>query len=155
MPFNPHNSTINQHLQFGAESTSNLGVNVAANKLILCYDIQWGPMADIKMYEGTGRKYPSSQIENSEWVERTLAGKHFNYYLDTSSATLGTTQLLNAVSVDYGFTGIYGPYFPFNRANLGWTAHVDLNPGCIFKLMVEADSVGMGILSNMQTGSTL
>jgi len=264
MPFNPEVTTINQKLQFGAESTSSLGVNVAASKLLQCYDIQWGPMADIKMYEATGRKYPLIQIENSEWVEGTLggvldyngiiyllagtmgsvspvahgasttakdwvftppltgtivpqtytieqgdavrahkvnyglfteygfkgdretgitlggkllaqalqdgitmtggptavalapiAGRHFNYYLDTTSAGLGTTQLLRVLNVDYAFTGIYGPVFPFNRANLGWAAHVDLNPGCIIKLTMEADSVGMGILSNMQTGSTL
>src|SRR5450759_1225277 len=67
--------TIHQHLQFGAESTTSLGVNVAANKLINCFDIQWGPMADIKMYEATGRKYPSAQIENSEWTEGTVGGE--------------------------------------------------------------------------------
>ncbi len=265
MPFVQERSTINQRLQFGAESTSALGTNVAASKLVQCYDINLGPMADIKMYEPTGRKYPSVQIENSEWVEGTVsgeldyngiiyllagvmgsaspvahgasstakdwvftppvtgtivpqtytieqgdtttrahkvnyglfteysfkgdresgitigskllaqalqdgitmtggptaialapvAGKHFNYYLDTTSAGLGTTQLLKVVDVDYGFTGLYGPFYPFNRANLGWAAHVDLNPGCTFKLTMEADSVGMGILSNMQTGSTL
>src|SRR5260221_1657119 len=77
MPFNPEVTTVNQKLQFGAESTSALGTNVAATKLILCYDLQWGPMADVKMYSGTGRKYPSAQIENSEWVEGTVGG-----YLD-------------------------------------------------------------------------
>src|SRR5258708_36145880 len=70
-------TTINQRLQFGAESTSALGVTVPANRLIQCFDLQWGPMADVKMYEPTGRKYPSAQIENSEWVEGTLGG-----YLD-------------------------------------------------------------------------
>src|SRR5258708_30247907 len=67
----------NQRLQFGAESTSALGVTVPANRLIQCFDLQWGPMADVKMYEPTGRKYPSAQIENSEWVEGTVGG-----YLD-------------------------------------------------------------------------
>src|SRR5260221_1507566 len=77
MPFNPEVTTVNQKLQFGAESTSALGRNVAATKLILCYDLQWGPMADVKMYSGTGRKYDAAQIENSEWVEGTVGG-----YLD-------------------------------------------------------------------------
>jgi hypothetical protein len=264
MPFNPELSSINQRLQFGAESTSNLGVNVPANKLIQCYDLQWGPMANVNMYSGTGRKYPSAQIENSEWVEGTLggeldyngiiyllagtmgsvspvahgasavakdwiytppltgsivpqtytiehgdsavrarkanyglfteysfkgdrqkgitvgskllaqplqdgitmtasptavpiapvAGKHLNVYLDSASANLGTTQLLKVLNLDYGFSGIYGPFFPFNRATLGWTSHVDLNPGCVIKVLMEADAVGMTELTFLQTGST-
>src|SRR5258707_10273261 len=263
MAFNPEVTTINQRLQFGAESTSALGTNVAATKLILCYDLQWGPMADVKMYSGTGRKYDAAQIENSEWVEGTvggyldyngivyllagamgsvspvahgastvasdwvyippftgsivpqpytivqgdsirahlasyglfteysfkgdrqtgisigskvlaqpladgvtmtggpttvalapMAGKHINIYLDPTSAALGTTQLLKVLNLDYAFTGIYGPFFPFNRANLGWTAHVDLNPGCIIKVLLEADANGMTPLSSMQTCST-
>src|SRR5260221_654750 len=263
MPWNPEVTTINQKLQFGAESTSALGTTVPANRLILCYDLQWGPMADVKMYSGTGRKYDAAQIENSEWVEGTvggyldyngiiyllagamgsvspvahgasttakdwvyippltgsivpqpytieqgdsirarrasyglfteytfkgdrqtgisigskvlaqpladgvtmtggpttvalapMAGKHLNVYLDPTSAALGTTQLLKVLNLDYAFTGIYGPFFPFNRANLGWTAHVDLNPGCIIKVLLEADANGMTPLSSMQTGST-
>src|SRR5260221_2709917 len=263
MPFNPEVTTANQKLQFGAESTSALGTNVAASKLILCYDLQWGPMADVKMYEGTGRKYPAAQIENSEWVEGTLggyldyngivyllastmgsvspvahgasttakdwvyippltgtivpqtytieqgdavrarkanygliseytfkgdrqagiqiggkllaqplqdgitmtggpttvalalmAGKHLNVYLDPTSAALGTTQLAKVFNLDYAFTGIYGPVFPFNRANLGFTSHVDLNPGCIIKMQQEADAVGMAQLAALQTGAT-
>jgi hypothetical protein len=264
MPWSPELSTINQHIQFGAESTSALGTNVPANRLINCFDIQWGPMADVKMYEATGRKYPTAQIENSEWVEGTVggeldyngiiyllsgamgsvspiahgasatakdwiytppltgsivpqtytieqgdtvvrarkanyglfteyafkgdrqtgitvgskllaqpladgitmtatptaialapvAGKHINVYLDPTSAALGTTQLLKVLNLDYAFTGVYGPFFPFNRATLGWTAHVDLNPGCTIKVLIEADSVGMSLLSSMQSGST-
>lgn len=264
MTWNPELTSANQHIQFGAESTSNLGVNVPANKLIQCFDLQWGPMADVKMYEATGRKYPTAQIENSEWVEGTLggeldyngiiyllastmgsvnpvahgasavakdwiyvppltgsivpqtysieqgdtavrarkasyglfteysfkgdrqagitigskllaqpmadgitmtasptavalapvAGKHINVYLDSTSGTLGTTQLLKVLNLDYAFSGIYGPFFPFNRATIGWTAHVDLNPGCTIKVLMEADSVGMTELSFLQSGST-
>src|SRR6266496_436531 len=74
MPWTPERSSINQRLQFGAESTSSLGTNVAATKLLQCFDVVLGPMADVMMYSPTGRKYPSSQIENSEWVEGTLGG---------------------------------------------------------------------------------
>ena len=45
-------------------------------------------------------------------------------------------------------------FFPFNRANLGWTAHVDLNPTSTFKMLMEADAVGMTPLTNLQAGST-
>ncbi len=82
------------------------------------------------------------------------AGKHFNYYMDPTSAALGTTQLLKVLNVDFAFTGLYGMFFPLNRANLGWSAHVDLNPGCIIKVLMEADATGMTPLTNLQAGST-
>ncbi len=82
------------------------------------------------------------------------AGKHFNVYLDPTSAALGTTQLLKVLDVDYAFTGLYGMFFPLNRANLGWQAHVDLNPGCTIKLLLEADAIGMTPLTSLQAGST-
>jgi len=267
MPWTPERSTINQTLQFGLEATP--GTNVPANKLIQCFAVTFGPMADVAEFSATGRKYPTIVIENSEWVEGTLtgsldyngivyalagvsgaptisahgasatakdwlfvppltgsvqpqtytieqgenntfgnaiynhkvnygliseftykgdrkagftvggkvlaqqlqraitmtatptavviqpsAGKHFNFYLDPTSAALGTTQLLKVLSVDYAFTGLYGMFFPMNRANLGWQAHVDLNPGCIVKLLLEADAIGMTPLTNLQAGST-
>ncbi len=73
MPWAPERSSVNQTLQFGLEATP--GVNVPANKLLQCFDIQLGAMADVKPYQPTGRKYPSIVIENSEWVEGTLGGE--------------------------------------------------------------------------------
>src|SRR5258708_20243619 len=72
MPFTPKRSTVNQTLQFGLESTP--GTNVPANKLLQCFDITLGPMADVNPYTPTGRKYVAIAIENSEWVEGTLGG---------------------------------------------------------------------------------
>src|SRR6266704_1977850 len=267
MTFTAERSSVNQTLQFGLETTP--GTNVAANKLIQCYAIVFGPMADVAPFTATGRKYPSIVIENSEWVEGTLsgildyngivyalagvcgapvitahgasatakdwvftppltgsvqpqtytieqgennasgnaiynhkvnyglisefgykhdrkagatvsgkvlaqalqraitmtstptavalqpsAGKHFNYYLDSTSAALGTTQLTKALSVDFSFNNLYGMFFPSNRANLGCSAHVDLKPGCTIKRLMEADAVGMTPLTNLQAGST-
>src|SRR6266705_3417003 len=82
------------------------------------------------------------------------AGKHFNIYLDPTSAALGRAQLLKVLDVDYAFTGLYGMFFPLNRANLGFTGHVDLNPGCTIKMLLEADAIGMTPLTNLQAGST-
>src|SRR4249920_1828664 len=76
MPWTPERSTINQTLQFGLEATP--GTNVAATKLIQCFQIVLGAMADVAPFEATGRKYPTIVIENSEWVEGTLAGE-FDY----------------------------------------------------------------------------
>ncbi len=267
MPFTPKRSSVNQTLQFGLETTP--GTGVPANKLIQCFDIVLGPMADTNPYTATGRKYPSIVIENSEWVEGTLggvldyngivyalsgvcgaatisahgasttakdwlfvppvtgsvqpqtftieqgennsygnaiynhkvnyglisefgykldrktnvtvsgkilaqqlqraitmtstptavalqpsAGKHFNVYLDPTSAALGTTQLTDALTSDFSFGGLYNPFFSLNRANLGWSAHVDGKPTTAFKLLLPADAVGMTPLTYLQAGST-
>ena len=255
-------STVNQHLQWGAEVTP--GLNVAGSKLLQCFSLDFAPMADVKMYTPTGRKYASTQVEDSEWVELTLggsfdyngliyalsgacgivspaahgassiakdwifnppltgstqpqtytieqgdtstrahkinygviselaykgdrkagfslsgkmlgqplqdgitmtstptaialapaSGKHSNIYLDSTSGGLGTTQLLKVLSVDFTFGNIVGPFFPLNRANIGYTAHVDLKPTCTFKMLMEADSVGMTELAYLQSGTT-
>src|SRR6266568_5494114 len=82
------------------------------------------------------------------------AGKHFNVYLDPTFGALGTTQLTDALTIDFAFTGLYGMFFSLNRANLGWSAHVDLNPGCTIKLLLPADATGMTQLTYLQQGTT-
>lgn len=82
------------------------------------------------------------------------AGKHFNFYLDSTSAALGTTQLLRCLNVDYAWSNIYGMFFAFNRAQLGWNAHVDLRPSTRIKLLLEADATGEGQLAALQNGTT-
>ncbi len=82
-------------------------------------------------------------------------GKQINLYVDTTSGGLGTTQLTRAFLFDYMFDGIYGPFWPLNRATPGFTGHVDLKPKTTVKLKVEADATGMGFLANLQAGTTL
>lgn len=83
-----------------------------------------------------------------------IAAKQLNVYLDSSSANLGTTLLTRVLSIDYMMTGTYGPLWVLNRSTIGWTAHVDLAPKCVFKLKLEADSNGMAILPYLQSGVT-
>lgn len=84
----------------------------------------------------------------------TMVAKQFNVYLDSTSTGLGTTQLLKVLQVDYAFSGVYGPFWSINRANTSFTAHVDLKPKSSVKLKVEADSVGMGLLTSLRQGTT-
>lgn len=253
-------STINQVVQLGVESTS--GTSVAANKLLNCFNFQFGIESDIKYYRGTGRKYASIQELNQEWSsgsmdgamdfngiiyplssifgagtvgasgtsavakdwaftpplsgnanpktftfeqgdavraqklsygllqqfgykgtrkEFTLSGKiigqlvsdgitmtssptavalapmvanQFNVYLDDTSANLGTTQLNRPISVEYSMDNVYGPAWFIRRNDPSWTTHVDMEPNATFKLMVEADSQGMGLLTSLRQGIT-
>lgn len=83
-----------------------------------------------------------------------VVGKHINVYLDSTSGGLGTTQLLKVLSVDYSFDNVYGPFWPLNRANVGFTVHVDLMPKATVKLKLEADANGMALLGYLQSGTT-
>jgi hypothetical protein len=84
-----------------------------------------------------------------------IVGKHFNIYLDTTSGGIGGTQLTKVLSFEFSFDGIYGPFWPVNRSNASFAAHVDLPPKTMAKLLLEADSTGMSLLSNLQSGDTL
>jgi hypothetical protein len=83
-----------------------------------------------------------------------IASKYWNVYLDATSAGLGTTQLVKTLSFDYEMGNIYLPAWFVNRATLGFTSHVDGDPTCVAKLLLEADAQGMALLSTMQTGAT-
>lgn len=262
MTWTAERSTVNQQVQIGAESTSALGVAVAAGKRIQCFDWTFGINGDLQRLTATGHKYTAIQEENTEWVDGTLTGtmdyngvlyplasifgattpvthgssatavdwvftppitgsivpqtytiqqgdsvrahsmsygiftqfgykgdrkslaasgtlicqalsdgitltssptsialspivaKQVNIYLDSSTNNLGNTKLLKVMQYDYTMSGVYGPFWPVNRSNVSWTAHIDLLPTCTFKLMVEADGAGMALLSYLQTGTT-
>lgn len=261
MTFTPERASVNQRVQWGAESTSALGTPVAANKLLECWNITFGINADVANYAATGKKYDAVVEENTEWVDISVdgaldyngvpyllastmgsvaptahgssstakdwiytppltgsivpqtytlqqgdsvrahqtayslfnsfgytltrkeakitgkgitqpildaatlttsptaialapaLGKHINVYLDSTSAGLGTTQLLKVLQLAYSFDGVYGPFWPLNRANVGFTSHVDMKPKTTVKIKMEADSAGMAPLSYLQQGT--
>jgi|SRR5712672_3313448 len=83
-----------------------------------------------------------------------MTGQMFNLYLDPTSANLGVTQLTEFISYDFAMGNIYGPFWPINRSNASYAAHVDLNPTATVKIMTEADAVGMSLLTGMRAGTT-
>ncbi len=83
-----------------------------------------------------------------------IVGKHFNVYLDTTSGGLGVTQLVNFISAEYSMDGIYKDVWFVNRTNTSFSTHVDQAPKTTFKILLEADSVGMGLLSHLRVGDT-
>lgn len=262
MPFTPEITWVNQRLQFGAESTSALGTSVAASKIIQNLDVAFQPKGDTTFYRPVGRKYPSTQEQNDEWVEGSwngtldynsvqyilagvmgsvapvahlasatakdwiyippvtgtvvpqtytieqgdstyarkstynlftdfgytltrkstaitaksisqplilaitltstptavalapVPGKHLNVYIDTTSGGLGSTQYLKILQVQYGMPAVYTPFWPINRANAGYTSHVDTAPATTVKFLMEADATGMAFLAGWEAGTT-
>ncbi len=75
-----------------------------------------------------------------------IPGKHVNVYMDSTSGGLGTTQLTKVMKCVVSLSGYYGQFFPLNRANASYTAHVDMPPTATIKLLVEADSTGLATM---------
>lgn len=262
MTWTEERTSVNQHIQIGAESTSALGTNVSAGKELLCYDMVMQPEGDTTFYRGSGRKYDAEQEQHTEWLSATwngnmdyngiiyplvsiggnvssvahlasstakdwiitppvtgsivprtytveqgdsvyaqkvnyllftdfgytferksttmtaksmsqllqtgitltstpsivalapMPGKHFNLYADTTSGGLGTTQLAKALKVQFQMSGAYGQFFPINRANASYTAHVDLAPQVTIKILLEADSTALAFMAAWEAGTT-
>ncbi|MBX6770883.1 MAG: hypothetical protein IRY83_04105 [Chloroflexi bacterium] len=75
-----------------------------------------------------------------------------NVYLDSTSAGIGTTQLLRVLSAEFKMSDRFGPVWPLNSAISGFAAHVETAPKAELKLLVEADAQGMELLTAMRTG---
>src|SRR5437588_4959104 len=68
----PERATVNQRIQLGKETTP--GTNVAASKIVECFDVGFSVKPDIKTYRGTGRRWASVAEENREWSELKWTG---------------------------------------------------------------------------------
>lgn len=84
----------------------------------------------------------------------TMPGKHFNFYADTSSGALGTTQLAKILKVQFAMNGVYGQFFPINRANASYANQVDLAPQTTLKMLLEADATALAFLAAWEQGTT-
>lgn len=83
-----------------------------------------------------------------------VLGQHVNVYMDSTSATLGNTALTSVMEADFDISGVYGQFWPLVRANNSFGQKVDKAPKVESKLLLEADTVGMGLLSNARGGTT-
>ena len=70
----------------------------------------------------------------------------FKYYLDLTSAGIGTTGLTRLFSVDYAFGNIGGPFYASNRSSIGPSGNVDLPPKTSIKLLLETDAIGLAAM---------
>jgi hypothetical protein len=75
-------------------------------------------------------------------------------YVDPTSGALGTTKLTRCLEATVSIGDRFNPVWVLNSANTSFVAHVENEPKAEAKLLLEADSVGMGILTNMRAGST-
>ena len=83
-----------------------------------------------------------------------MKGAQANLYLDSTSAGIGTTQLLAPLSVSFAASGYYDQFWPINRANASYGGHVDKLPKNELKIKLEADTAGIAVKgSYLETGA--
>lgn len=90
----------------------------------------------------------------TEVARQPMKGAQANIYLDSTSAGIGTTQLLAPLNVSFAASDYYEQFWPINRANASYGGHVDKLPKNELKIKLEADTAGIAIKgSYLETGA--
>jgi hypothetical protein len=76
-------------------------------------------------------------------------------YLDTTFAGLGTTKLLRVLEAEWAVGSRFGPLWTLNGALTSYAAHIETELDATLRLLLEADSTGMGLLTNLRAGSSV
>lgn len=76
-------------------------------------------------------------------------------YADALVANIGTTKLLRVLSIDFENNDRAAPVWPIDSAQTSYAATVETAPKATFKLMVEADALGMAILTQLRASSSI
>lgn len=147
-PFTPPVSGLASPKTFTFEQ----GDSTRAHKVSYGLFTQWGYKGTRKDFTTSG-KFVSQQLNDNITLTAAPTGislapmvaKHYNIYMDTTSAGIGTTQLLKVLSVEYNFDNVFSAAWFINRSSASFSDHTDLKPSSKFKFKVEGDGVGMGI----------
>ena len=90
----------------------------------------------------------------TEVEQLPMVGAQFNLYLDSTSAGIGGTQLVDPMKVDFKASGYYDAYWPINRANTSYTNILDKEKKNELKITLQANSTGIAVKGNyLETGA--
>jgi hypothetical protein len=78
-----------------------------------------------------------------------IVGSQFNLYLDSTSAGIGTTQLIDPLKIDFKASDYYEGYYPINRAtgNGSYTDIKDKAKKNEFSMTLQANAAAMALKS--------
>lgn len=83
-----------------------------------------------------------------------ITAEHVTLYLDSSEATLGTTALNRAFSVEIAHTNRFAPVWALKGSEESYVANVETDPTMQVTIVLEADAQGMSLLSALRNGTT-
>lgn len=75
-----------------------------------------------------------------------ITGNQLTVYLDTTSGGLGTTKIARLFDFDLQLGGRFGPIWPVDASLASFATTVETEPKASIKVIVEADTYGMGTL---------
>lgn len=81
----------------------------------------------------------------------SILGSDISVYMSSSLATLSSSKLTNAFSVDFDITGKQKESFTLNDANLSWNSVAEDKAKFTLKILAEADSTAMQTLTWLRT----
>lgn len=96
---------------------------------------------------------PGAQISSS--ALKPISGDDWNIYADSAAGSLGGTKLTHCYEASWKITDLYGPEWPANTSNASWNTYVDKKPTTEFKFKLQADSTGMGYLTQLRAGTPI
>jgi hypothetical protein len=76
-------------------------------------------------------------------------------FADALVANIGTTKLLRVLSIDFENNARADAVWPIDSAQTSFAATVETAPKSTFKLLVEADALGMAILTNLRSSTDI
>jgi DUF971 family protein len=87
-------------------------------------------------------------------AEKPMLPTDVDVYIDSTSAGLGGTKLTRAMNVNVKVSDRFGPVWVLNSANSSFVSTIETEPSAEITVMVEADTQGMGLLTDMRSTAT-
>lgn len=75
-------------------------------------------------------------------------------YMDDTAAGLGVTKLTRAISAEFNLGSRFAGVWILDAANPQYVNHIETEPDLSLGLRLQADAVGMGLLTTMRAGDT-
>jgi hypothetical protein len=156
--FDPTSFGADTPKTYTVEQGSAARAHRASNFIITSFDLNWD-----RKGVGLGGSAYATAIEDG--ITLTSAGvtsintvpiqpTHIDIFLDPTSTGLGTTKLTRVLRGNFHIADRFNPLFVVDSAQPSFVAHVETDPNPSFKLLVEADTAGMAMLTTMRAGTT-
>lgn len=87
-------------------------------------------------------------------TEMPILPTDIDVWIDPTSGALGTTKMTRVLNATITIGDRFNPVWVLNSANPSFVAHVEAEPSAQLVLLMEADTQGMGQLTQMRAGST-
>lgn len=84
-----------------------------------------------------------------------VSGKDWDFYLETSLGSHGTTKLTRCFGGSFDLGEMYDVLWTGNTSNTSWAAHADIASEPTFSFTVETDATGEGYLTQLRAGQVV